>query len=707
MERDPAHSINRLHLYVPAIYFVVSITYIVLSTMIFGELYGYPDDIFAVEALKGAGFVALSTVLISVLLYGHHRRHRSSETKFFGLVESLHDTVMLVRLSDRVVTYANPAAGGMFGYDMAELVGASTEKLHENKAQFDRLGAESSAAHAAGRAYRLEFDLRRRNGEVFPARMTLSTFTDDAGVAYSVCVIRDISEQKRQEAALRESEARFRQIAENLNDVFWISDPDTTRIEYVSPAYETIWGRPVEELYRNPRSFMDAIHPEDRDWVAERISGKTAGDYEAEYRIRRPDGETRWISDRGVAIRDGNGEVYRVVGVAEDITERKGLELQLRQAIKMEAVGQLTGGIAHDFNNLLTVIIGNLELIQSQVHGDKLHEKQIGMALDAAQRGAELTRRLLSFSRRQVLEPKIADINALIDGMANLIQRTLGASISFETKLADRLPATLIDATHFESALLNLAVNARDAMPDGGKLVVETRQSRLNEHYAALVPDLAPGDYVVVSVSDTGCGIPADTIDRVFDPFFSTKNTGKGSGLGLSMVYGFIKQSKGHVTVYSEVGLGTTFRLYLPQSADDIDQESIGKPISETVKGGAETVLIVEDEEPVRATLALILEELGYTVVAASDGPSAIETLRGEIHIDLLLSDIVMPNGMNGRAVANAALEIRPGLKVLLTSGYPQETISYNGVLDEGINFIGKPYQSEELARKIRDVLDG
>lgn len=516
--------------------------------------------------------------------------------------------------------------------------------------------------------------------------------------------------RKLSEDALRETETLFRQIAENLHEVFWVSDPETTRMEYVSPAYEAVWGRPVAEVYNNPQSFIDAIHPDEREWVAGRIARQAEGDYEAEYRIRRPDGEIRWIMDKGTPIRNDEGKVYRVVGVAEDITGLKQRETELAHAQKLEVVGQLTGGVAHDFNNLLTVVMGNLQLLERRVADDERQAAQVRMALDATRRGAELTQRLLAFSRRQVLEPEVAGLNELVEGLVPLLKRTLGEAIELRTELAEELPPVRIDIAQFESALINLAVNARDAMPDGGLLLIETRKTQIDKYYAAHEPELTPGNYIAVSVSDTGSGIEPELIERIFEPFFTTKEAGQGSGLGLSMVYGFVKQSRGHVSVYSELENGTTIRLYFPITADNADTESTqdagtdGEPITAARN---ETVLVVEDEEAVRITLETVLEDYGYRVVSAGNGPEAVDLLREHDDIDLLLTDVVMPGGMNGRELAEQARQMKPDLKVLVTSGYPRETISQKGVLADDIEFISKPYEHTELIRRIRELLGG
>jgi CheY-like chemotaxis protein len=373
----------------------------------------------------------------------------------------------------------------------------------------------------------------------------------------------------------------------------------------------------------------------------------------------------------------------------------------------MEAVGQLTGGVAHDFNNLLQVIVGNLETLQRNLPADSGRlRRATDHAMNGARRAATLTQRLLAFSRRQPLEPKPIKVNDLVTGMSELLHRSLGETIAVETVLAAGVWRTEADPNQLESALLNLAVNARDAMPSGGKLTIETANTRIDEGYAATQAEVAPGQYIVICVSDTGVGMDKATIARVFEPFFTTKEPGKGTGLGLSQVYGFVKQSGGHVKVYSEPGEGSTVKIYLPrllgaESEDDIVAEAIAPEGTR-----AETILVVEDDDDVRAYSVDILRELGYRVVEAHDGPSALRLLERQPKVDLLFSDVVLPGGWTGAQTAARARAQRPGLKVLFTTGYARNAIVHHGRLDAGVQLITKPFTYAELAAKVRDVLD-
>jgi len=393
------------------------------------------------------------------------------------------------------------------------------------------------------------------------------------------------------------------------------------------------------------------------------------------------------------------------------IAEREKVEEALRQAQKMEAIGQLTGGVAHDFNNILQVVLGNLGNVERQLQrggltDSGLLERGIKAAIRASERAAVLTGQLLAFSRRQPLAPKPVDVNRLIGGMSDLLHRTLGERVEVETILGARLWQTLADANQLESALLNLAVNARDAMPSGGKLTIETANAYLDEAYAAIEEDMRAGQFVVVAVSDTGTGMSPEVIRKAFDPFFTTKDIGQGTGLGLSQVYGFIKQSGGHAKIYSELGEGTTIKLYLPRllTAGAVDDPPV---VRSALRGGAEIILVVEDEADVRGFVVDMLRELGYEVIEAADGPAALSVLEARPDIKLLFTDVGLPGSFNGRQLADEASRRRPDLKILYTTGYARNAIVHQGRLDPGVELINKPFTYMALAARIRAVLDG
>ncbi len=415
------------------------------------------------------------------------------------------------------------------------------------------------------------------------------------------------------------------------------------------------------------------------------------------------------------ALTKANAELHRHAdqlatanaNLEAEIGERERTEEALRQAQKMEVIGQLTGGVAHDFNNLLQVIIGNLDAMRRADPSDR-----VGRLVEAAMRGADraaiLTQRLLAFARRQPLEPKPIDVNKLVAGMSDLLRRTLGEGINIETILAGGLWRVSADANQLENAILNLAVNARDAMAGGGKLTIETANTYLDAGYAALHEEVREGQHILIAVTDTGAGMPPAVLAKAFDPFFTTKEVGKGSGLGLSQVYGFTKQSGGHVKIYSEVGVGTTIKIYLPRLVGAEEQAETGESAAASPAGlQEERILVVEDDEDVRLSTVTILRDLGYSVIEASDGPAALRVLEQQPQIVLLFTDVGLPGGLDGRQLANEALRRRPGLKVLFTTGYARNAIVHNGRLDHGVEFIGKPFTSAGLAAKIRHILDG
>jgi signal transduction histidine kinase len=395
------------------------------------------------------------------------------------------------------------------------------------------------------------------------------------------------------------------------------------------------------------------------------------------------------------------------VGIIHDLTERKQAEAQLVQAQKMEAVGQLSGGIAHDFNNLLTVIIGNAEALSDELAAQPKLQRFLDTIVSAGERGAELTQRLLAFSRRQTLQPVRVNCNRLVDQMQQMLQRTLREDVNIRIELEPELWSVFADAAQLESAILNLAINAQDAMPDGGNLAITTANVPLDENYQSKNPEVPPGYYVMIAVTDDGEGMPEHVLKKAFEPFFTTKEVGKGSGLGLSMVYGFVKQSNGHVSIYSDPGLGTTVRIYLPSGIVRADMEAARhRRADDNVRGGSETVLIAEDDAFVRSYAVGCLESLGYKVISAGDGREALARLQANDAIDVLFTDIVMPGGMTGLELAEIAKGLRPGLKVLLTSGYALDTLTSRGRLHVGAAVLHKPYRKAGLAQHLRRIIE-
>ena len=484
---------------------------------------------------------------------------------------------------------------------------------------------------------------------------------------------------------------------------------------YLSPRLKGFIGFGGDEFPNSVSAWQSRILPEDLDVLRrsaqEHLEGRREI-HEAEYRIRHRDGSIRWIHTRGKIHRDDHGVPIRWSGMDWDITERKRMEQemaslqeQLRQAQKMEAIGRLAGGIAHDFNNALTVIRGNCQLSLLDLHeADPLYGnlKEIELCVD---RAARLTQQLLAFSRKQVMEVKVVDPNGLIEDLQKILRRILGEDIELTTFLEEGVGKVRVDPGQMEQAVINLVVNARDAMPRGGKLTIETANVELDEAYARKHVAVTPGPYVMLSVSDTGVGMPPEVRERVFEPFFTTKGAGKGTGLGLSMVYGIVKQSGGNIWVYSEMGKGTTFKIYLPRVEGPVEERR--EEALEGIPQGSETVLVVEDEEVVRKLAARLLRKQGYKVLEAPDGGKAFMLCEQyDERIDLILSDVILP-GMDGRQVVERLQKIHPEAKALYMSGYTDNVIVHHGMLEQGIHFVQKPFTLESLARKVREVIDG
>jgi PAS domain S-box-containing protein len=525
----------------------------------------------------------------------------------------------------------------------------------------------------------------------------------------------------------------------------WLVQTGTIR---VSANFQSLYG--FGEFDGRYDTWLQCLFREDVLRVVDNMDKAFAAQarhWQAEFRItRQTDGALRWMEARSVIFYDEQRRPIRVAGVHVDITEEKRALVQLqaftesleervkertraleeenearrkaeealRQVQKMEAVGQLTGGIAHDFNNLLTIILGGLDTIGRQASllpataAAARIARARDMALHGAQRAATLTTRLLAFARQQPLVPKAVNPNKLVGAMAEFLQRTLGETTALETVLAAGLWRAYVDEHQLENALLNLALNARDAMPGGGKLSIETANCYLDTSYVAALPEpVAAGQYVMIAVADTGSGMDKSTLERVFEPFFTTKELGKGTGLGLSQVYGFVRQSAGHVKIYSEPGEGTTLKIYLPRHVGSDEHQDEHATVSGTGGAiGAETILVAEDDEELRNFTAEILAELGYRVFDAPTGAVALEIINRDENIDLLFTDVVMRGGINGRVLADEATRRRPGLKVLFTTGYTRNAIIHHGRLDPGVNLIGKPYTPTELSARIRAILD-
>ncbi len=612
--------------------------------------------------------------------------------------------------NDRVYAYSGAAPGALDGQGWASMV-------HPD----DLAGAAErwAAALTSGEPYETQFRLKRADGvyrwhlgRALPLRGPAGEITRWIGTNT------DIEDQKSVAEALGLLNATLeQQVAERTadrdrmwrlsTDLMLVAAMDGT-ITAVNPAWKKLLGWRERELLG--RKFLEFVHPEDIDATLAEIAKLDAGHttFSFENRYRRKDGSYRMLAWTAVP---GDGLLH---GVARDVTrEREAAEAlrrteeTLRQSQKMEAVGQLTGGIAHDFNNMLTAVGGSLELLGRRTSAsDERSHRYIETALEGVRRASTLTQRLLAFSRQQPLKPEAIDLNKLVAGMSDLLRHSLGSAIRFETALAGGLWRTNVDPNQLENVILNLAVNARDAMSDGGRLTIETQNAHLDTRYSAAHTGVPEGQYVMVAITDTGMGMAPEVIAKAFDPFFTTKDVGKGTGLGLSQVYGFIKQSGGHVKIYSEPGHGTTVKVYLPRLiSPDTQVDALPDKLEVPLGDSRDVVLVVEDEPGVRQFSVDALQELGYRVLEAEGATAALRLVDMHPEIRLMFTDIVMPD-INGRKLADEARRRRPALKVLYTTGYTRNAVVHNGVLDPGVELIGKPFTIEDLASKVRKVLD-
>ena len=625
-------------------------------------------------------------------------------------VEGVRDYAVITLSPDGNVTSWNAGARAIKGYDADEIVGRHFSVFYTPAdAAADKPNRALQEAAAKGRFEDTGWRVRR-DGSQFSANVVITPIRSGDGTLLGYGKItRDISDRVAADVRLSASEARLQTLVdtvlETLVDGLIVIDR-TGRVQVYNPACARLFGYEAAEVIGNnvkmlmppeierehdqylvnyQRTGIRKIIGISREVVGQRKNGST-------FPMHLAVGETTHLGE----------PIY--VGVIRDLTERNQVEAQLRQSQKMEAVGQLTGGVAHDFNNILMLISVNVEALLDEDVPTRTRERLEQIEKSAA-RAAELTQQLLAYSRRQPLHPRFTDLNELVGATSKLLRRTLGENIEIEAILADDLWITNVDRTQLETSLVNLSLNARDAMPGGGQLLIETRNVVLDQDYVAQNPDVAPGPYAMLAVTDTGTGIPPDALEKVFEPFFTTKEVGRGTGLGLSMVYGFIKQSNGHIKIYSEVNRGTSIKMYLPRADGSVDDRSaIDAP---SLPVGVERLLVIEDNADVRARICEILRGLGYSVDEAPDGLSGLARCEAAHRpYDLLLTDVVMPGPISGKALADAVFERWPDMPIVFMSGYTEDAITHQGRLATGVRLLAKPFRRHELAQMIRQALD-
>jgi len=793
---------------------------------------GFDDEATAVQAVRAGAQDYLvkgridGAALSRVIRHAIERQRNEVKLRWLTLAVDQSPASVFITDPRGTIQYVNNRFTKITGYSAAEAIGKTPRILKSGLTSPDYYKSLWTTI-LAGETWRSEIQNRRKSGELYWDAVTVSPIRDQRGViAHFLAVQEDITNRKAAEQALHDRDERFRQLADNIKEVFFVQSADHGETIYINKAYEEIWGRSTESLYKNPQSFIEPIPEEDRPALFASIERNRRGEYagDVEFRVVRTDGSVRWMLAHAVPVRNDAGEVYRIAGVCSDvserkkaeselraredyyrtilenivdavfvadsegrmldanprafeltgysrdellrlrvidtyppedrvagearvaavvggkpsiaerrllrkdgtvlivetnasllpdgrmlgtvrdITERRQLEAQLRQAQKMEAIGRLAGGVAHDFNNVLTAVFGYVDLLSEELPQDSGAQKDLLEVRKAAERAASLTRQLLAFSRQQVLEPVVLELNELVTDFEKMLHRVIGEDVELRLSLGRDIGNVRADPGQIHQVIMNLVVNARDAMPTGGKLTIETANAELTETYADLHKPVAPGPYVMIAVSDTGSGMTPETQARIFEPFFTTKEKGKGTGLGLSTVYGIIKQSGGYVWVYSEVGQGTTFKVYLPRV--DAPADTLAKPRSTGPLAGTETILLAEDDAILRPLARELLEKLGYTVLEGADSNEALaaaERHRGPVH--LLIADVILP-GPSGRELARRLAVSRPDTKVLYVSGYTDDAIVHHGMLEPGLNFLQKPFTPAVLARKVREVLD-
>jgi len=655
----------------------------------------------------------LLQVVDVTVMAGRERILRDRQNaRYDAVVGGAPDTILTLDASGRIQS-ANPAAAREFGYPAEALIGQSMSLLLDDTSEWDK--AFQRLLRGVNLSRPIELTARRRNGSSSYLEASASSWQSE-GRIFVTAILRDVNERRMAVEALRRLnqtlERRVAQSSADRNrmwtlstDVMMVAGLDGT-ISSVNPAWTHLLGWKEAELLG--ADVIDFVVPDERARLQSELHSLSRGTAPRliELGMRTAAGGSRRIEWSAVAADDLLQAVGRDVTAEREAEEAlRKAEDALRHSQKMEAIGQLTGGIAHDFNNMLTAIIGSMEVLKRRIRAGRYDDVESFMdgAIGAANRAASLTHRLLAFARRQPLDPKAVDVNQLIRGMEELLRRTLGEAIRLSVDLAPENCTALTDAHQLENAILNLAINARDAMPKGGTLSIVTSREVLTRTERFGREEIEAGDYAVVRVGDTGIGMSDETLKKVFEPFFTTKPIGQGTGLGLSMIYGFARQSRGHVRIESTEGVGTTFRLYLPRYQGNAEARD-PVPAREVATGAGETVLVIEDDSAVRLIISDVLRDLGYACIEASDGQSALPMLTSNTPLDLMITDVGLP-GLNGRQIAEIARRHRPGLKILFVTGYAEHATGHAPFLEPGMEMVTKPFALDALALKIREMI--
>ncbi|MBI3483637.1 MAG: PAS domain S-box protein, partial [Acidobacteria bacterium] len=652
----------------------------------------------------------LMAVLVVAALGGIHilrsaRRAAEAEITVRQILESAPDAMIIGDQGGRIVQ-VNAQAEKLFGYSRTELVGKQVESLMPGRFRDKHLSHRlrySAAPRTRPMGIGLYLLGLHKNGSEIPVEVSLGPLQRRDG-NFVIAGIRDVTERKKAEQALRESEERYRSLVIATSQIIWTTNPEGEMLEPFR-SWQEFTGQSAEEA--RGRGWLNAIHPNDRErvWKTCDEAERTGVAIQSEYQLRRHDGVYRHLSCRAVPVRINGGSIREWVGACTDVTEQIILAAQLRQSQKMDAIGQLAGGVAHDFNNRLGVIMGYTDLVMEALAPGHKSREQLEQVYKAAESAASLTSQLMAFSRKQVVAPKILNLNAVVSDTDKMLRRLIREDVHLVTVLSPSLGNVKADPGQIEQILMNLAVNARDAMPHGGKLTLETRSVGLDHEYANTHAAVPPGDYVLLAVTDSGTGMDEATKAHIFEPFFTTKEMGRGTGLGLATVYGIVKQCGGFIWVYSEPGQGTTFKIYFPRVHESA-KEAAAAPHTPIAQQGTETVLVVEDEVALRELACEFLQLSGFVPLEARTPVEAIqiaERHKGPIH--LVLTDVVMP-GMGGRELAGKVKQQRPKIKVLYMSGYPDQAIFQHGVLERGVAFLPKPFSRYDLVRIVREILD-